>query len=53
MKLCVNYLEEVKALVEEKIDFIDYIKLFSINEDLSPLVRLKEMLKNKQSMYKK
>jgi hypothetical protein len=46
MKLCVNYLEEVKELVEEgKIDFIGYIKLFSINGDLSPLVRLKEMLK--------
>ena len=38
MKLCVNYLEEVKELVEEeKIGFIDYIKLFSINGDLSPL----------------
>lgn len=37
MKLCVNYLEEVKELIEEgKIDFIDYIKLFSINGDLSP-----------------
>ena len=38
MKLCVNYLEETKALLEEgKIDFIDYIKLYSINSDLSPL----------------
>ena len=38
MKLCVNYLEETKALLEEgKIDFIDYIKLFSINGDWSPL----------------
>ena len=38
MKLCVNYLEETKALIEEgKIDFIDYIKLFSINGDLSPI----------------
>lgn len=38
MKLCVNYLEEVKELIEEgKIDFIDYIKLYSINSDLSPL----------------
>lgn len=37
MKLCVNYLRETKELVEEgKIDFIDYIKLFSINEDLTP-----------------
>lgn len=38
MKLCVNYLEETKSLIEEgKIDFIDYIKLFSINGDLSPI----------------
>lgn len=38
MKLCVNYLEEIKELIEEgKIDFIDYIKLFSINGDLSPI----------------
>ncbi len=38
MKLCVNYLEETKALLEEgKIDFIDYIKLFSINGDYSPI----------------
>ena len=37
MKLCINYLEEVRELIEEgKIDFIDYIKLFSINGDLSP-----------------
>lgn len=37
MKLCVNYLEEVKKLIEEgEIDFIDYIKLFSISGDLSP-----------------
>lgn len=38
LKLCVNYLEETKELLEEgKIDFIDYIKLFSINGDISPL----------------
>ena len=38
MKLCVNYLEETRALIEEgKIDFIDYIKLYSINGDLSPI----------------
>ncbi len=38
MKLCVNYLEETKELLEEgKIDFIDYIKLFSINGDYSPI----------------
>ncbi len=37
MKLCVNYLREVKELIEEgKIDFIDYIKLFSISGDLTP-----------------
>lgn len=37
MKLCVNYLEETKELLEEgKIDFIDYLKLYSINGDLSP-----------------
>lgn len=36
-KLCVNYLSEVRELFEEgKIDFIDYLKLFSINGDLSP-----------------
>lgn len=37
MKLAVNYLQEVKELFEEnKIGFIDYVKLFSINGDLSP-----------------
>lgn len=37
MKLAVNYLQEVQELFEEgKIDFIDYIKLYSINGDLSP-----------------
>ncbi len=37
MKLAVNYLQEVKELFKEKkIDFIDYMKLFSINGDLSP-----------------
>lgn len=37
MELCVNYSEEVKELFEEgKISFIDYLKLFSINGDLSP-----------------
>lgn len=37
MKLCVNYLTEVRELLEEgKLDFIDYLKLYSINNDLSP-----------------
>lgn len=37
MKLAVNYLQEVQELFEEeKIDFIDYMKLYSINGDLSP-----------------
>ncbi|MBQ9313853.1 MAG: DUF692 family protein [Clostridia bacterium] len=37
MELCVNYTSEVKELFEEeKIDFIDYFKLYSINGDLSP-----------------
>lgn len=37
MKLAVNYLQEVQELFEEgKIDFIDYLKLYSINGDLSP-----------------
>lgn len=36
-KLCVNYLSEVRELLEEgKIDFINYLKLFSLNGDLSP-----------------
>lgn len=38
MQLGVNYLLEVKELFEEdKIDFIDYFKLYSLNEDLSGL----------------
>ena len=38
MQLGVNYLLEVKDLFEEgKIDFIDYMKLYSLNEDLSAL----------------
>lgn len=37
MKLAVNYLQEVQELlVEGKLDFIDYLKLYSINGDLSP-----------------
>lgn len=37
MKLCVNYMNEVKELYNEgKIDFVDYIKLYSIDADLSP-----------------
>ncbi|MBO5179437.1 MAG: DUF692 family protein [Clostridia bacterium] len=37
MKLAVNYLQEVQELLEEgKINFIDYLKLYSINGDLSP-----------------
>lgn len=37
MELSVNYSEEVKELLEEgKIDFVDYLKLYSINGDLSP-----------------
>lgn len=36
MKLVVNYLKEVEELFEEgKIDFVDYFKLFSLNEDIS------------------
>ena len=36
MKLGVNYLKEVEELFEEgKIDFVDYFKLFSLNEDIS------------------
>ena len=38
MKIGVNYLAEVKELIEEgKLDFLDYIKLYSLNNDLSPL----------------
>jgi len=38
MKIVVNYLREVQELFEEgKIDFIDYFKLYSLNDDLSPL----------------
>ena len=37
MKLCVNYLMELREIFEEtQTDFIDYIKLYSINNDLSP-----------------
>lgn len=36
MKIGVNYLLEAKELYEEgKLDFIDYFKLFSLNEDIS------------------
>lgn len=36
MKLGVNYLLEVKELFDEgKLDFIDYFKLYSLNEDIS------------------
>lgn len=36
MKLVVNYLKEVEELFNEgKIDFIDFFKLFSLNEELS------------------
>lgn len=38
MKIVVNYLREVEELFNEgKIDFIDYLKLYSLNEDLSAL----------------
>lgn len=38
MKLVVNYLKEVEELFEEgKIDFVDYFKLYSLNEDISGL----------------
>jgi uncharacterized protein (UPF0276 family) len=38
IKLCCNYLSEVKELFEEgKIDFIDYFKLYSLSPDLSPM----------------
>lgn len=37
MKLCVNYLMELRELFDEgKINYVDYIKLFSIDADLSP-----------------
>lgn len=37
-KLAVNYLSEVKELFEEgKLEFIDYFKLYSLNEDLTPM----------------
>lgn len=37
MKLCVNYVMELREIFEEMpTDFIDYIKLYSINNDLSP-----------------
>ena len=37
MKLCVNYLMELRELIPEgKIDYIDYIKLYSIDNDLTP-----------------
>lgn len=38
MKIVVNYLREVQELFEEgKINFVDYFKLYSLNDDLSPL----------------
>lgn len=38
MELVVNYLTEVKELFEEgKIDFVDYFKLYSLNNDISAL----------------
>lgn len=38
LKIGVNYLLEVQELFEEgKIDFIDYFKLYSLNENLSPM----------------
>ena len=38
MKLVVNYLTEVKEVFEEgKIDFVDYFKLYSLNEDISSM----------------
>lgn len=37
MKLCVNYLMELRELFNENdLDYLDYIKLYSINGDLSP-----------------
>lgn len=37
MKLCVNYLMELRKIFEEcETDYIDYIKLYSINNDLTP-----------------
>ena len=37
MKLCVNYLMELRELLaEHDLSYIDYIKLFSIDDDLSP-----------------
>ncbi len=38
MKIGANYVAELKELIEEgKLDFLDYIKLYSLNDDLSPL----------------
>ena len=49
MKLVVNYLREVQELFEEgKIDFVDYFKLYSLNDDLSPL---EWCLKNKGLIF--
>lgn len=37
MKLCVNYLMELRELFEEyDLSYLDYIKLYSINGDLTP-----------------
>ena len=37
MKLCVNYVMELREIFEEcETDFIDYIKLYSIDNDLTP-----------------
>ncbi len=49
MKLCVNYLNEVKELIEEgKLDFVDFLKLYSISGDLSPF---EWCSKNKKVMF--
>lgn len=38
MKIVVNYLKEVQELFEDgKIDFVDYFKLYSLNEDISAI----------------
>lgn len=38
MKIVVNYLKEAEELFNEgKIDFVDYFKLYSINEELTPI----------------
>ncbi len=49
MKIGVNYLAEVKELIEEgKLDFLDYLKLYSLNSDLSPF---EWCIQNREMMF--